>query len=82
MRCLLASEVVHLMCLVPHFFDLLQTNEGIVITCIGICCVLINRKYIRTQGLIKMTAIATKNFNVSEVIAEIAWKVRTRGVRV
>ena len=27
-RCLLASEVVHLMCLVPTFFDLLDSNKG------------------------------------------------------
>ena len=29
-RCLLASEVVHLMCLVPTFFDLLDSNKGLI----------------------------------------------------
>ncbi len=27
-RCLLASEVVHLMCLVPIYFESMQTSEG------------------------------------------------------
>ena len=27
-RCLLASEIVHLMCLVPVFFDYLDSNNG------------------------------------------------------
>ena len=37
--------------------------------------------YVSLEGLIKMTAIATKNSNVSEVIAEIVWKVQAKGVR-
>lgn len=74
-RCLLASEVIHLMCLVPHFFDSLQTNEGsnnTFILPITYKCLF--------EGLTKMTAVATRNPDVSAMIASIIWKVQDKGV--
>ena len=32
------------------------------------------------KGLMKMTAVATKNANVSDVIGDIIWRVQTKGV--
>lgn len=77
-RCLLASEVVHLMCLVPQFFESLQTNEGMYTSYTVQAYCSFTWVF---QGLLKMTAIATKDPNLSDVIAEIMWKVQAKGVK-
>ena len=73
-RCLIASEVVHLMCLVPIFFDFLQNNKGkkSYFNCLSIVHVIV--------GVLEMIAVATNNRNISDNISHIARKIQNFGV--
>lgn len=76
-HCLLASEVVHLMCLVPQFFDSIQSNQGNV----DVKNNVFNNAYC-LSGLANMITVATKNPDAPEMIANITCKVQSRGVRI
>lgn len=78
--CLLASEVVHLMCLVPMFFELLEIDQGTVHVQYTIMSSFCCWAFLYSLDVIHMVAIATRNNDVVDVVNHIKWNILDNGV--